>query len=175
MPIWLVKYWKPLAVAAMVALAYLGGWVTNGWRKDSEIARINLEAASNARRVDAEYRRIERETAADFSERLEKANEDVRLSNNERDRARADADSLRDTIARERRRAAQAAAGAGIPEAAVTRAWDVLKACTDEYQALAADADAAIDDIRPGDAWAKSAANVKKSPHPGTKEKGPHR
>lgn len=166
MPIWLVK---ALAGAGVLALAYLGGWVTNGWRKDSEIAGMKLEAASNARRIDAEYRKIERETAADFAQRLEKANEDVRISNNERDRARADADSLRGTIARERRRAAQAAASAGIPEEAVTRSWDVLKACTDEYQALAADADAAIDDIRPGDAWAKSAANVKKSPHPDTK------
>jgi len=175
MPIWLVKWWKPLAVAGLLITAFLGGWVTNGWRKDSEIAGMKLEAASNARRIDAEYRKIERETAADFVQRLEKANEDVRLSNDERDRARADADSLRGTIARERRRASQAAASAGIPEESITRAWDILKACADEYQALAADADAAIDDIRPGAAWAKSVANGRFPPHPALKEKGPHR
>jgi len=154
----ILKYWKVLAVLALMVGSWLGGWVTNGWRKDSEIAGMKLEAASNARRIDAEYRKIERETAADFAQRLEKANEVTRLSIAERDRARADADSLRDTIARERRRAAETAARAGIPEEAVTRAWDVFKACADEYQALAADADAAIDDIRPGDAWAKSVA-----------------
>src|SRR5690606_28071972 len=54
MPIWLVKWWKPLAVVALVAGAYLGGWVTNGWRMGQEIAE---EQASQAKADLAEFKR----------------------------------------------------------------------------------------------------------------------
>ncbi|MNV16291.1 hypothetical protein D3C71_1070460 [compost metagenome] len=54
-----------------------------------------------------------------------------------------------------------AAARVGLSEQAATRAWDVLKACTGEYAALARDADAAIDGVREGDAWSKAAAKTK--------------
>lgn len=120
------------------------------------VNQTQLEAAANARQIEAQYRRQEQEMVADYMSRLEKANEDVRLSNAERDLAAATAGSLRDVIATQRARAAQAAARAGLSEQAATRAWDVLKACTDEYAALARDADAAIDGLREWDAWAKA-------------------
>jgi len=51
MPIWLVK---ALAGAGALALAYLGGWVTNGWRLGEKAAEAE---ASQAKADLAEFRR----------------------------------------------------------------------------------------------------------------------
>lgn len=154
---WLLPYVIGAAVltAALAAVRWYG---LSQYR--AGVAQTQLEAAANARQIEALYRRQEQEMAADYASRLGKANEDVRISNAERDLANSAAGSLRDIIATQRARAAQAAARAGISEQAATRAWDVLKACTDEYAALARDADAALDGVREGDAWAKAAAKV---------------
>lgn len=156
--------WKGYAASLMVGALLLGGTLLERqWYGADQyragVQKTKLEAAANARQIEAAYRRQEQEVVADYTGRLEKANEAIRLSNAERDLAAGTAGSLRDAIAAQRARAAQAAARAGISEQAATRAWDVLKACTDEYAALARDADAAIDGVRPGDAWAKAAAN----------------
>jgi len=158
--------WKGYAAALVVGAALVLGavtaWKVHGGRQFAAgRAQAQLEAAANARQIDAGYRRRERETAADYTRRLEAANDAIRISNDERDLARADAGSLLNTIAAERTRAAQAAARAGVSERSATQAWDVLKACTDEYAALAADADAAVDGLRAGNAWAKAAARTK--------------
>ncbi len=158
--------WKGYAAALVVGAALVLGavtaWKVHGIRQFAAgRAQAQLEAAAGARQIEAQYRRQEQEMAADYASRLEKANEATRLSNAERDRAAGTADSLRGTIAAERTRAAQAAARAGVSERSATRAWDVLKACTDEYAALAADADAAVDGLRAGDAWAKAAARTR--------------
>jgi len=158
--------WKGYAAALVLGAALVVGgviaWNSHGAAKfaagrDHE----KLAAAANARQIEADYRRREQETTADFTRRLEAANDAIRISNDERDLARADAGGLLDTIGAERARAAKAAARAGLSEQAATRAWDVLAACTREYAALAADADAAIDGLRPADAWAKAAAAAK--------------
>lgn len=146
------------AVVMVLGAAFL---LYGAHREAVGVARTQLEAAANARQMEAQYRRQEQELVADYTSRLEKANEATRLSNAERDLAAGAAGSLRDAISVQRARAAQAAARAGLSEQAATRAWDVLKACTDEYAALARDADAAIDGLREGDAWAKAAAKVR--------------
>lgn len=146
--------------AAVLALCLVGVRWYGAAQYAAGVARTQLEAAANGRQIEAQYRRQEQEMAADYTGRLEKANEATRLSNAERDLAAGSAGSLRDAIAAQRARAAQAAARAGFSEQAATRAWDVLKACTDEYAALARDADAAIDGLREGDAWAKAARKV---------------
>lgn len=151
----------PWIGGAAVVLVLGAAFALNGARREAAgVARTQLEAAANARQIEAQYRRQEQELVADYTGRLEKANEAIRLSNSERDLAAGAAGSLRDAIAVQRARAAQAAARAGLSEQAATRAWDVLKACTDEYAALARDADAAIDGLREGDAWAKAAAKA---------------
>lgn len=147
-----------LVGAALVVAAVLGVRWYGAHREAAGVTRTQLEAAANARQIEAQYRRQEQEVVADYTSRLEKAHEATRLSNAERDLAVGAAGSLRDAIAAQRARAAQAAARAGLSEQAATRAWDVLKACTDEYAALARDADAAIDGLRNADAWAKSIA-----------------
>lgn len=159
--------WKGYATAAAVGALLISvsviAWNVHGAAEfASGLAHEQLAAAANARQIEAQYRRQEQEMVADYTSRLEKANEDVRLSKAERDLANDAAGSLRDAIAAQRARAAQAAARAGISEQAATRAWDVLKACTDEYAALARDADAVIDGVREGDAWAKAAARIKR-------------
>ncbi|MCG7324266.1 hypothetical protein [Achromobacter sp. ACRQX] len=153
--------WEGFAAAAIsgAALTAAGVVVWNAHgdsRFRAGVEQTKLEAAANARQIEAQYRRQEQEMVADYARRLEEANEAIRLSNAERDLAAGAAGSLRDAIAVQRARAAQAAARAGLSEQAANRAWDVLKACTDEYAALARDADAAIDAIRPGDAWSKA-------------------
>jgi len=158
--------WKGYAAALVLGAVLLGAagagvaWY-GAHREAAGVTRTQLQAAANARQIEAQYRRQEQEVVADYTSRLEKANEAVRVSNAERDLAAGTAGSLRDAIAAQRARAAQAAARAGLSEQAATRAWDVLKACTDEYAALARDADAAIDGLREGDAWAKAAAKAK--------------
>lgn len=158
-------FWKmaaPWIGGAAVVLVLGAGFVLYGAHREAAgVTRTQLEAAANARQIEAEYRRQEQELVADYTSRLEKAHEATRLSNAERDLAAGAAGSLRDAIAVQRARAAQAAARAGLSEQAATRAWDVLKACTDEYAALARDADAAIDGLREGDAWAKAMARPK--------------
>ncbi|WP_238888694.1 hypothetical protein [Achromobacter insuavis] len=152
----------PWIGGAGVVLVLGAGVVLYGAHREAVgVTRTQLEAAANARQIEAQYRRQEQELVADYTGRLEKANEAIRLSNAERDLAAGAASSLRDAIAVQRARAAQAAARAGVSEQAATRAWDVLKACTDEYAALARDADTAIDGLREGDAWAKAAAKGK--------------
>ncbi|ADP17328.1 hypothetical protein AXYL_04008 [Achromobacter xylosoxidans A8] len=142
--------------AALVAVSGLCVAWYGSHREAAGVTRTQLEAAANARQIEAQYRRQEQEMAAEYASRLENANEAIRLSNAERDSAAGAADSLRDAIVAQRARAAQAAARAGLSEQAATRAWDVLKACTDEYAALARDADGVIDGMREGDAWAKA-------------------
>jgi len=146
-----------IGAGALLALGLGVAWY--GSHREAEgVTRTQLEAAANARQIEAQYRRQEQELVADYTSRLEKAHEATRLSNAERDLAAGAAGSLRDAIAAQRARAAQAAARAGLSEQTATRAWDVLKACTDEYAAMARDADAAIDKMREGDAWARSVA-----------------
>lgn len=155
--------WKGYAAALMVGAVLLGAagagiaWY-GAHREAAGVARTKLEAAANARQIEAQYRRQEQEVVADYTSRLEKAHEAIRLSNAERDLAAGAAGSLRDAIAAQRARAAQAAARAGLSEQAATRAWDVLAACSREYAALAADADRAVDGVRQADAWARAAA-----------------
>lgn len=153
--------WKGYAAVAACGAVLVAGaaiaWNVHGANQFAAgRVQAQLEAAASARQIEAQYRRQEQELVADYTGRLEKANEATRLSNAERDLAAGAAGSLRDAIAVQRARAAQAAARAGLSEQAATRAWDVLKACTDEYAALARDADAAIDAARPWDAWAKA-------------------
>ncbi|WP_336235760.1 hypothetical protein [Achromobacter dolens] len=155
-------YLLAVVAGAVVVTAVWGAFELNGaaqFRAGRQQAE--LEAAANARQIDAQYRRREQATYADFMQRLEVANDAVRISNDERDRARADAGGMLDDIAAQRTRAAQAAARAGLSEQSATRAWDLLKACTGEYVSLAADADRVIDGLRPADAWAKAAAGVR--------------
>lgn len=155
-------YAAAVTVGALLAAGAVFAWNVNGAQKFlAGREQEKLAAAANARQIEAQYRRQEQEVVADYTSRLEKANEAARLSNAERDLAAGAAGSLRDTIAAQRARAAQAAARAGLSEQAATRAWDVLKACTDEYAALARDADAAIDGLRESDAWAKAAASMR--------------
>lgn len=158
--------WKGYAMALAAGALLVAGFALErriyGARQyQAGVTHTQLEAAANARQIDAAYRRQEQELVADYTGRLEKANEATRISNTERDLAAGAVGSLRDTIDAERTRATQAAARAGLSERTAARAWDVLKACTDEYAALAANADAAIDRLRPGDAWAKAAARAK--------------
>ncbi|HYG45596.1 MAG TPA: hypothetical protein VEA17_21935 [Bordetella sp.] len=148
-----------IGAALLVALGLGVTWY-GSHREAVGVERTQLEAAANARQIEAQYRRQEQEVVADYTSRLEKAHGAIQVSNAERDLAVGTAGSLRDVIATQRARAAQAAARAGISEQAATRAWDVLKACTDEYAAMARDADAAIDGLREADAWAKAAAKI---------------
>lgn len=159
--------WKGYAAAAVAGAALIAGgviaWNAHGnSRYRAGVEQTELAMAANARQIEAQYRRQEQEMAADYARRQEEANEAIRLSNAERDLAAGAAGSLRDAIAIQRARAAKAAARAGLSEKAATRAWDVLKACTEEYAALAGDVDAAVDGLREGDAWAKAAAGLKR-------------
>lgn len=150
-----------LAGALLLASVVLERHIYGARQYQAGVTKTQLEAAAHARQIEAQYRRQEQEMMADYASRLENAHEATRLSNAERDLAVGVAGSLRDIIAAQRARAAQAAARAGLSEQAATRAWDVLKACTDEYAALARDADATIDGLRESDAWAKAAARTK--------------
>ncbi|MGZ9981568.1 hypothetical protein ACXXCT_08870 [Bordetella bronchiseptica] len=161
-----VMGWKGYATAAtagaMLVVAGIIAWSANGAAKFAAgREHEKLAAAANARQIEADYRRREQETAADYIRRLEAANDAIRISINERDRARADAVGLFDAIGAERSRAAKAAARAGISERYATRAWDLLQACTGEYLSLAADADRVIDELRPTDAWAKAVVRLR--------------
>lgn len=150
-----------IGAGALLALGLGVAWY--GSHREAEgVTRAQLEAAANARQIEAQYRRQEQELATDYAARLEEANEATRLSIADRDLLAASADGLRVTIAAQRARAAQAAARAGVSEQAATRAWDVLKTCTDEYAALAADADRTIDGLRAGHAWASAVAKAKR-------------
>lgn len=150
-----------IGAGALLALGLGVAWY--GSHREAEgVTRTQLEAAANARQIEAQYRRQEQEVVADYTSRLEKAHEATRLSNAERDLAAGTAGSLRDAIAAQRARAAQAAARAGLSEQAATRAWDVLKTCTDEYASLAADADRTVDGLREGHAWASAVAKAKR-------------
>ncbi len=156
-------YALALVAGAVLVAAAVTAWNAHGADQFAAgRAQAQLEAAANARQIEAGYRRREQETATDFSRRLEAANDAIRISNAERDRARSDAGSLLGSINAERARAAQIAAQAGSSERAATRAWDVLAACTQEYAALAADADATIDGLRTVDAWTKAAAGAQR-------------
>lgn len=157
--------WKGYAAAVVVGAALIAGgviaWNAHGnSRYRAGVEQTELAAAANARQIEAQYRRQEQEVVADYTSRLEKAHEAIQVSKAERDLAIGAAGSLRGTIDAERTRAAKAAARAGLSEQAATRAWDVLKACTEEYAALAGDADAAIDGLREADAWARAAAKL---------------
>ena len=155
-----LKYWKPLAVLAVVGLLF-GGWYidrTLQYRKGrgDEAAKISLTLAEAANKQAAAAREKERRAAAELAERqteLEKERQDAEKSIGA---MRLELDRLRQHAARQsgRRNLPATAATATAPDgAASAEGWELLGRCAAEYAGLAEVADSQATDLREWQAY----------------------
>lgn len=151
------------AVLTLVAAVAVTAWTAQGWRKDAIISQIresNTAALAgmdrHAREVEAQYRRQE----AAKEKAMEKEREEHRIALVQTASAVADAvgesERLRNVIATERRRAAQAARAAGRTVSAAEAPWVVLEECRRRYEEVAKDADELGDRLRIGAGYARA-------------------
>ena len=149
------KYWKPLAVLAVVGLLF-GGWQfdrTMQYRKGraDEAAKISLTLAEAANKQAAAAREKERRAAAELAERqteLEKERQDAEKSIGA---MRLELDRLRQHAARRggsRNLPATAATAAAPDGAESAEGWELLGRCAAEYAGLAETADSQAADLR---------------------------
>ncbi len=155
-----LKYWKPLAVLAVLALLF-GGWQfdrTMQYRKGGadEAAKISLTLAEAANKQAAAAREKERRAAAELAERqveLEKERQDAEKTVNA---MRLELDRLRQHAARQsvRRNLPATAATAAAPDGAdSSEGWELLGRCAAEYAGLAETADSQAADLREWQAY----------------------
>ena len=155
-------YLKAGAAAAVLLAAFSAGWLTQGWRKDSEIQRMALShqrtitaAAEAARIEEGAARSTERKLQQKLQEAQDAARQRETVLRRDADAARVAAGGLRDDLAALRRGTAQASDEARALAAAAVD--DVLGQCTDRYQRLAETSDRHVSDLRTLiDAWPTS-------------------
>ena len=159
------RYWKPLAVLAVVGLLF-GGWYidrTLQYRKGraDEAAKISLTLAEAANKQAVAAREKERRAAAELAERqteLEKERQDAEKSIGA---MRLELDRLRQHAARQsgRRNLPATAATAAAPDGAESaEGWELLGKCAAEYAGLAETADSQAADLREWQAYGRVVA-----------------
>ena len=157
-----LKYWKPLAALAVLALLF-GGWHldrTVQYRKGraDEAAKIRLTLAEAANKQAAAAREKERRAAAELAERqteLEKEKQDAEKSIGA---MRLELDRLRQHAARRsssRNLPATAATAVAPDGAASAEGWELLGKCAAEYAGLAETADDQAADLREWQAYGR--------------------
>ena len=155
-----LKYWKPLAVLAVVGLLF-GGWQfdrTLQYRKGraDEAAKISLTLAEAANKQAAAAREKERRAAAELAERqteLEKERQDAEKSIGA---MRLELDRLRQHAARRggsRNLPATAATAAAPDGASDSQGWLLFGQCAEKYAGLAETADSQAADLREWQAY----------------------
>lgn len=155
-----LKYWKPLAALAVLALLF-GAWQadrTLQYRKGraDEAAKISLTLAEAANKQAAAAREKERRAAAELAERqteLEKEKQDAEKSIGA---MRLELDRLRQHAARQsgRRNLPATAATTAAPDGAESaEGWELLGRCAAEYAGLAETADSQAADLREWQAY----------------------
>ena len=155
-----LKYWKPLAALAVVALLF-GGWYidrTLQYRKGraDEAAKISLTLAEAANKQSVAAREKERRAAAELAERqteLEKERQDAEKSIGA---MRLELDRLRQHAARQsgRRNLPATAATTAAPDgAASAEGWELLGECASKYAGMAEVADSQAADLREWQAY----------------------
>ena len=154
MPIWLIKHWRPLAAAAVLAIL-AGLWHTDRahqYRRGAEdtAASIKAKLAETAAKQAAAARNTERKQAdalAAAQVKIEKERQDAK---NTADNLRRELDRLRRHTETAARRTAMPAAGqtARPSDSKDTAAgWLLLGACAERYAELAETADAQRNDL----------------------------
>ena len=155
-----LKYWKPLAALAVLALLF-GAWQADRamqYRKGraDEAAKISLTLAEAANKQAAAAREKERRAATELAERqveLEKERQDAKIAV---DNLRGELDRLREHAARQsgRRNLPATVATAAAPDgAASSEGWELLGKCAAEYAGLAETADSQAADLREWQAY----------------------
>ena len=155
-----LKYWKPLAALAVLALLF-GGWHldrTVQYRKGraDEAAKISLTLAEAANKQAAAAREKERRAAAELAERqteLEKEKQDAEKSIGA---MRLELDRLRQHAARQsgrRNLPATAATAAALDGASDSQGWLLFGQCAEKYAGLAETADSQAADLREWQAY----------------------
>ena len=157
-----LKYWKPLAALAVLALLF-GAWQadrTLQYRKGrgDEAAKISLTLAEAANKQAAAAREKERRAAAELAERqteLEKERQDAKIAV---DNLRGELDRLRQHAARQsgRRNLPATAATTAAPDGAESaEGWQLLGKCAAESAGLAETADSQAADLREWQAYGR--------------------
>ena len=160
MPIWLIKHWRPLAAAAVLAIL-AGLWQADRahqYRRGAEdtAASIKAKLSEQAAAQTAAARNTERKQAdalAAAQVKIEKERQDAK---NTADNLRRELDRLRQHAARQsgRRNLPATAATAAAPDgAASAEGWELLGKCAAEYAGLAETADSQAADLREWQAY----------------------
>lgn len=71
--IFLLKYWKQLAAAALAVGLFASGWLANGWRMERNFLQLQTQLAENR----AEFQKQAREKEKEYAEQLRIANENA--------------------------------------------------------------------------------------------------
>lgn len=152
-------YLKAGAAALVIAISFGSGWLTQGWRKDAEIQRLQLSHQRALTASEQQARLAEmlaRSTEQKFQQKLQEAQDGARKRETtlraDAAASRAAAGSLRDQLATIRGGLTQASSQARADTAAALAV--VLERCSVEYRELAEVADRHASDVRTLiDAW----------------------
>ena len=152
MPIWLIKYWRPLAAAAVVAIL-AGLWRTDRahqYRRGAEdtAASIKAKLSEQAAAQTAAARNTERKQAAELAAAQVKIEKERQNAQTVITDMRRELDRLRrhtETAARRMPATGQTARPSDSTDAAA--GWLLLGACAERYAELAETADAQRNDL----------------------------
>ena len=147
--------WTHLAAAIVAgALAFWGGWSTQGWRLGERIVRMEKAQAEAVSTATREARATESRRFQTVQEAQNAATKRAQIARADADRARSELDRLRDAT-RATRGGVPGESTAACVERADT-AGQLLGACAAEAQELARIADAHANDARTLiEAWPK--------------------
>ena len=159
---WIVKHWKPLAIAALLA-AVIGGeyWYSEqrysaGYRAaETKLKQQQTEALAKQTSVVLEKERQAQAELAAAQAEVEK----------ERENAKIAVDNLRGELERVRasarsRSLPQATGPAGAVDEAAARGWQLFGNCAKEYAGLAEIADTQRNDLAEWQAYGRVVANT---------------
>ena len=156
---WIVKYWKPLAIAALLAAA-VGGeyWYGAGYRAaETKLKQQQTEALAKQAGAVLEKERQAQAALTAAQAEVEKEREHAKIAV---DNLRGELERVRAYAAARSRPLPQAAGTSGAVDEAAARGWQLFGNCAKEYAGLAEIADTQRNDLAEWQAYGRVVADT---------------
>ena len=161
---WIVKYWKPLAIAALLA-AVVGGEYWYGEQRysaghraaETKLKQQQTEALAKQTGAVLEKERQAQAALTAAQAEVEKERENAKIAV---DNLRGELERVRAYAAARSRSLPQAADTAGAVDEAAARGWQLFGSCAKEYAGLAEIADTQRNDLAEWQAYGRVVADT---------------
>ena len=160
---WIVKYWKPLAIAALLAAVYGEYWYgeqrySAGYRAaDAKLKQQQTEALAKQTAAVLEKERQAQAALTVAQAEVEKERENAKIAV---DNLRGELERVRAYAAARSRSLPQATGTAGAVDEAAARGWQLFGRCAKEYAGLAEIADTQRNDLAEWQAYGRVVAGT---------------